>query len=292
MNLKDSKLDIITVFKKRIEPQVVDPNAELGESIDKVLGFTSEISHLTPAEDMPSAEPTSWRMQTDRYSSEAEYRLQVLVDSVLTFVSIQYRLNDLPSSDSICLRMIEHEHSSPSVRYEAGYYYILLPTGYVKSLENVWRVHFALVERGKALPPSTTQIKNHYVGGALAERSLSLDFSRSSQDLMSLFFDAGWHRWYIGTDHHMMYPEEILAVGDRLAVECLGGLYSTAGKPDDNYRISSSSNSRWLTRLVIVYVVIHEIAHILFKHQGLQVDEPRATDVETLCDLLATTYFP
>jgi hypothetical protein len=236
--------EILAVFEEMVKPEAENREANLGEQIDTLLGFSSIRAASDPHNDFPSSKSDSWRLAPANYRSSTEYRLQALCESVWNFVFREMKVADLPPLDSICARIVEDKYSSPSTRGVSGFHYILVPSGFLKSIENLWRVHFALAEHGKGLPSEPGLVKSNRIGGAMVERCLSLDFRGSLSYLHSLFFDAGWHRSYDGP---MTFPEQLLTVFDRIAREMAGGMYSSEGITDAEIRIPSNSNSQWLS---------------------------------------------
>jgi len=280
--------DILATFRREIQLDAVDPDALLGESIDALLGFSSIHEDRDPEADMPDASSSSWQRDPASYGSTTEYRFQALSQSILSFARTTFKVDNLPLPDSVCVRIVEREDSSPSTRRLAGYHYVLIPSGFIKSLENIWRVQFFLEEKGRRFPASNTVVRSNHIGGASVERALISDLRNSWRAMDTLFVDAGWRRWYGGS---MVFPEGVLAAGARATAEFFEGIYSTEGKPDIDYRILATPESRWLTRLVLAYVVAHEMAHIIFRHEDVDENAPSA-DLETRCDMFATYYFP
>ena len=281
--------EILAVFEETLKPKVDNSKANLGEQIDTLLGFSSITAASDPQNDFPSSRPDSWRLALANYRSSTEYRLQALCESIWNFVFRKMGIADLPPLDSICVRIVEDKYSSPSTRGDSGFHYILVPSGFLKSIENLWRVHFALAEHGEGLPSKPGLVKSNRIGGAMVERCLSLDFRGSLSYLHSLFFDTGWHRWYDGP---LTFPEQLLTAADRIAREMASGLYSSEGIPNSEIRIASNSKSQWLSRLILAYLTTHEMAHVIYRHEDICGSEVGKQEIETLCDVLATIYLP
>jgi len=279
--------DILTSFRQAVAVSGPGPHAKFAESLDDLLGFCSIAEPLRPEIDIPDTAPESWQRNLANYRSIAEYRLQALSQSALTFARKVFRDASIPSGDSVCVRIVDSEDGSPFTRSIDGYHYIVIPSGFIKSLENIWRVHFLLATKGKQFSNVTPHLRSNEIGGASIERALTADFQNSSQYLESIFVDARRHFWYPSP---LAFPEDVLRAGATISHERLTSVRSGEERPDQ-HRVAATPESRWLTRLVLAYVLAHETAHVIFNASGTDRSESDI-DVETPCDLFATLYYP
>lgn len=280
--------DILTFFRQAVGYSVAQPKAKFAESLDDLLGFSSIGEERCSEVDFPDATPDSWQRNLANYRSVAEYRLQSLSQSAVAFARKTFKAAAIPPGDSVCVRIIDWEYGSPFSRSLEGHHYVVIPSGFIKSLENIWRVHFSLATKGKTFSKVTPRLRSNEIGGASIERALTADFRNSSQYLESIFAHAQWGHWY---EEPLAFREGVLRAGDRIGGELLNGLYSTGESPELQPRIPATRESRWLTRLVLAYVLAHEIAHVIFNAETTDRSESDI-DVETSCDLFATLYYP
>lgn len=280
--------DILTLFRQAVAYSVAEPKAKVAESLDELLGFSSISEERRPEIDIPDANQDSWQRNLANYGSIAEYRLQALSQSALAYARKTFRDAAIPPGDSLCVRIVDREYGSPFSRSLGGYYYVIIPSGFIRSLENIWRVHFSLATKGKKFFNVVPRLRSNEIGGASIERALTADFPDSSQYLESIFVDAHGLRWYEGP---LGFPEDARIARDRIGHKPLKGLPGAEEKPEVQARIPATQESRWLTRLVLAYVLTHEIAHLIFNAEATNRSESDI-DIETSCDLFATLYYP
>lgn len=283
--------DAIEIFRTRIADSVEDPDAKLGESLDALYGFGGE-PLPDPATVLTGVAPGSWRARPASFRSELELRLQGIAEDVLRHAADTLRSPALPDADHVCVRIVDDVHGSPAVHHVGGVHYIVIPSGFLKSLENVWRIHAGTALYGSALAVAGAAVPDravgtNYAGGASIETAFAVAFRQTQIVLGMLMIDAGWHRWFDGP---LLYPEAMIAHGARMGYELIHGFYSSDDVAIDELRPAPTSLSRLLARAVLIYAVAHEVAHAIFAHEGSVEADANPVMDEIACDLFATMF--
>ena len=274
--------EILKVFEAHIQPEEHDSEADLGCDVDEFLGFQPDWSFHRDVDERVAAD--SWMRERAHYSHHAEWRLQEVCASACLLTSDKYRPLDPVPLDRICVRIVNRSFGSPYHKAVKGYHYIVVPTGYLASLENYWRTHQALAIAGDRVgapnSPEGQELTSNRIGGASIEQCLQADPALWTLLLADIFTDAIFWDAYDGPLSH---PEEIARAMSNVAYEAIvGGMFSSDGR---DLRRPSTVLSKKLTRLVLLYVVGHEAAHAMLSHEGFQGRDALTT--EQLCDMVS-----
>jgi hypothetical protein len=273
-----------------------DPEAwPLEPSPDKILGFAdfdqstldAELQQIIQLLDANSQlfpdNIFSWARSRESYSSLAEVHLEFIAMWALWKLHELYPSSKLPPNLPILVRILNSAQLSPFVVRKDNYYFLLITTAFLKTIDDFYRGFFAGVAHGRSLSKflGTTCITSDFIGGRSVEISL-----RSS------FKDAGL--WL----NQMMAP---FAANDVFEIDLLAyeevakGILQVEwefGRARSPLRAEPTAESTSLTYLTALFLVFHEISHTAlgdFDPESLKDREGPLDEVnhEIVVDLLA-----
>ncbi len=281
-------VSILKVFEDNIRNFEQHIEAELGEDVDELLGILRE--------NINNSAPTSgervWYEDIENFSSTLELMLQRAAIEFCQIVSTHFKQKHSIDPATLCVRLTVKQDSSPFYNRIDGFHYIVIPVGFIKTVEGIFRAASYLAVLGARTPKDEHDycVETNYLNGRDIESALQ---EIDAPQILILGQVLADNIVYLTSNWIYSYPEDIATSISRVLFEVIGGgIYSSDKFSEDAFRLKSSHRSKLLTRLVLLYSLFHEVAHALIELDDCPVEELSQQSKEKMCDLLAATIFP